>query len=62
MSDITKEELIKTLQGMNVPNTVLLEDPDITVDTFVLAIKKFRIAVPDDFFSYIANRMGLAFM
>ena len=62
MSDLTKEELITTLQGMDVPNTVLLEDPSITLDTFILAIKKFRIQAPDDFYAYLADRLGLAYM
>jgi hypothetical protein len=62
MTDLTKEELIQTLQRMGVPNTVLLEDPSVTLDTFVLAIKKFRIAAPDDFYAYLADRLGLAFM
>ncbi len=62
MNDLTKEELISTLQRMDVPNTVLLEDPSITLDTFILAIKKFRIQAPDDFYAYLADRLGLAFM
>ncbi|PWR70484.1 glycosyltransferase family 2 protein [Methanospirillum stamsii] len=62
MSDITKDELIKTLQEMDVPNTVLLEDPEITLEMIIPAIKKFRISVPDDFYAFLANRMGLSFM
>lgn len=62
MRDLTKEELIHTLREMNVPNTVLLEDPAITLDTFILALKKFRIFAPDDFYSYLADRLGLRFM
>ncbi len=62
MNDLTKEELISTLQRMDVPNTILLEDPSITLDTFIPAIKKFRIQAPDDFYAYLADRLGLAFM
>ncbi|NLV25588.1 MAG: glycosyltransferase [Methanomicrobiales archaeon] len=62
MNELTKEELLSVLRKMDVPNTVLLEGPEITVDILILAIKKFRISVPDDFFSYLADRLGLAYM
>lgn len=47
---------------MNVPNTELLNDPEITLDTFIPAIKKYRIPIPDDFYAFLADRMGLSFM
>lgn len=62
MSSITKKELIDLLVQMSVPNTVLLEDPAITVETFVYAIKRFRIPAPDDFYAYLADRLGLTFI
>ncbi len=62
MSEITKEELIATLRKMDVPHTILLEDPSVTLDTFIPAIKRFRIQAPDDFYAYLADRLGLAFM
>lgn len=62
MADITKEEMITFLKGYHVPNIGILENPDITATDLIPALLRYRIQVPDDFFSFVADRLGLAFM
>ena len=56
-NQIRKEELIALLQEFKVP-----DDPAITAETAITALAKYRIPVPDEFFSTIADRLGLAYI
>ena len=59
---VTKEELITLLTDLGMPDTSLLHDPEITVENLIPALAKFRLAVPDFFFSALADRLGLEFV
>ncbi|PKL60753.1 MAG: hypothetical protein CVV33_01020, partial [Methanomicrobiales archaeon HGW-Methanomicrobiales-4] len=62
MNPITKEEVITLLKDLKVPDIGVLDDSDITVETLITTLARFRIPVPDLFFSTLADRIGLGFI
>lgn len=54
--------MIRLLREMDVPDTTLLEDSGITAENLIVALKRFRIIAPDDFYATLADRLGLAFI
>lgn len=62
MNPVTKEEVITLLTELNVPNIGALTDPEITAESIISYLAKYRIFVPDTFFSILADRLGLEFI
>lgn len=62
MIPITKAEIISLLQEMNLPEMGFLNSPEVTVQNIIPVLARYRIPVPDQFFSTIADRMGLAYI
>ncbi len=58
----SKVDLLQLLAGLDVPDLDVLQDPAITVDLLIPTLQKFRIAVPDIFYSQIADWLGLEFV
>ena len=62
MKTVTKEEILILLKEFDVPDIGLLEDADIPAEKVISSLAKFQIPVPDQFFSAIADRLGLVFI
>jgi cellulose synthase/poly-beta-1,6-N-acetylglucosamine synthase-like glycosyltransferase len=62
MNPITKEEIITLLKDLDVSDVGLLNDPTISVETIIPAIARYRLSVPDLFFSILADRLGLIYI
>ncbi len=58
---ITKEEVFNLLKELNVPEIGCLNAPDITVEKIINTLGKYRIPVPEQFFSTLADLLGLAY-
>lgn len=59
---VTKADLLQLLAGLDVPDIDVLQDPAITAENLIPALQKFRISVPDIFFSQVADWVGLEFI
>jgi len=59
---VTKEEIISLLKELDVPDLGLLDPPDITAETVISSLAQLRIPVPDQFFSTLADRLGLVYV
>ncbi|WP_319579291.1 glycosyltransferase family 2 protein [uncultured Methanospirillum sp.] len=62
MNPVTKEEVISLLTELNVSNIGALTDPEITAESIIGYLAKYRIFVPDIFFSSLADRLGLEYI
>ncbi len=62
MNPVTKEEVISLLTELKVSNIGALTDPEVTTESIISYLAKYRIFVPDIFFSSLADRLGLEFI
>jgi len=62
MNPVTKEEVISLLTELKVSNIGTVTDPEITADSIISDLAKYRISVPDIFFSTLADRLGLEYI
>ncbi|HWQ64947.1 MAG TPA: hypothetical protein VN429_11065, partial [Methanospirillum sp.] len=62
MNPVTKEEVISLLTKLHVSNIGALTDPEITVESIISNLAKYRIFVPEIFFSTLADRLGLEYI
>lgn len=62
LKPVSKEEILALLREYDVPDLGLLNDPDITVETVITALGRYRIPVPDRFFLTLADRLGLVYI
>lgn len=61
-NSITKAEIISLLTELNVPDIGMLNDSKITPEKIISSLGKYRIPVPEQFFSIIADRLGLVYI
>lgn len=59
---ITKDTLLHLLKKQGITDLSLLQDPEITAENLIPALQKYRIAVPELFYSTLADRLGLEFV
>ena len=62
MNPVTKEEIITLLKELNVPDIGILQDSQITGETVISALARYRLPVPEQFFSILADRLGLVYV
>jgi cellulose synthase/poly-beta-1,6-N-acetylglucosamine synthase-like glycosyltransferase len=62
MNPITKDEILNLLHEFGVHDTSILKDPAITSENLIGALARYRVSVPEMFFSALADRLGLSFI